>query len=46
MHRESIHFQEGREVVRGICENCSQLSDSLVNADGGLLCWSCRDGNK
>ena len=33
MHRDSIHFQEGREVVRGICENCSQLSDSLINAN-------------
>lgn len=46
MHRDSIHFQEGREIVRGICENCSQLSDSLINANGELLCWSCRDGNK
>jgi CBS domain-containing protein len=46
MHRDSIHFQEGREVVRGICENCSQLSDALETVNGELLCWSCRDGHK
>ena len=46
MHRDSIHFQEGRDVVRGICENCGQLSDSLESVNGELLCWSCRDGNK
>jgi hypothetical protein len=46
MHRESIHFQEARGVVRGICEVCGQLSDTLENVNGELLCWSCRDGNK
>lgn len=46
MHRESIHFQEARGVVSGICEVCSQLSDTLENVNGELLCWSCRDGNK
>jgi CBS domain-containing protein len=46
MHRESIHLQEGRGVVRGICEVCGQLSDSLESVNGELLCWSCRDGNK
>ncbi len=43
MHRESVHFQEPREMVRGICERCGQLSDSLVSVDGEMLCWSCRD---
>jgi hypothetical protein len=33
-------------VVRGICEVCGQLSDSLESVNGELLCWSCRDGNK
>jgi CBS domain-containing protein len=46
MHRESIHFQEARGLVRGICEVCGQLSDSLESVNGELLCWSCRDGNK
>ena len=46
MHRESIHFTESREVVRGICEVCGQLSDSLESVNGELLCWSCRDGNR
>jgi CBS domain-containing protein len=46
MHRESIHFQEARGVVHGICEVCGQLSDALENVNGELLCWSCRDGNK
>ena len=46
MHRESIHFQEARGVVRGICEVCGQLSDTLESVNGELLCWSCRDGNK
>jgi CBS domain-containing protein len=46
MHRESIHFTEPREMVAGICEVCGQLSDSLENVNGELLCWSCRDGNK
>jgi CBS domain-containing protein len=46
MHRESIHFQDTRGTVRGICEVCGQLSDSLESVNGELLCWSCRDGNK
>lgn len=46
MHRDSVHFEESREVVRGICEHCGQLSDSLESANGALLCWSCRDGNR
>ncbi len=46
MHRESIHFTESRGVVRGICEVCGQLSDSLESVNGELLCWSCRDGNR
>jgi hypothetical protein len=46
MHRDSIHLQETRGVVRGICEVCGQLSDSLDSVNGELLCWSCRDGNK
>jgi len=46
MHRESIHFEESREMVSGICERCGQLSDSLVSVNGELLCWSCRDGSK
>jgi CBS domain-containing protein len=46
MHRESIHFEESREVVRGICEVCGQLSDTLESVNGELLCWSCRDGNR
>lgn len=43
MHRESIHFDQPRGVVRGICEVCGQLSDSLESVNGELLCWSCRD---
>ncbi|MCX8206272.1 MAG: CBS domain-containing protein [Methanothrix sp.] len=43
MHRESVHFYEPSEMVRGICERCGQLSDSLVSVDGEMLCWSCRD---
>ena len=46
MHRESIHFEPPRGVVRGICEVCGQLSDSLESVNGELLCWSCRDGNR
>ena len=46
MHRESIDFGESREVVRGICEVCGQLSDSLENVNGVLLCWSCRDESR
>ena len=46
MHRESVHFELPREVVRGICEVCGQLSDSLQSVNGELLCWSCRDGNR
>jgi len=46
MHRESIHFEQPRGVVRGICEVCGQLSDSLESVNGELLCWSCRDGNR
>ncbi len=46
MHRESVHFDETRGVVRGICEICGQLSDSLESTNGELLCWSCRDGNR
>ena len=46
MHRESIHFEQPRGVVRGICEVCGQLSDTLENVNGELLCWSCRDGNR
>ncbi len=46
MHRESIRFTEPREVVRGICEVCGQLSDTLESVNGELLCWSCRDGNR
>lgn len=45
MHRESIHFEQPRGVVRGICEVCGQLSDALENVNGELLCWSCRDGS-
>jgi CBS domain-containing protein len=46
MHRESIHLGESRGVVRGICEVCGQLSDTLDSVNGELLCWSCRDGNR
>jgi len=46
MHKESVHFEENRGVVRGICEICGQLSDSLESINGELLCWSCRDGNR
>ncbi|MBN1235638.1 MAG: CBS domain-containing protein [Methanotrichaceae archaeon] len=46
MHRESIHFEQPRGMVRGICEVCGQLSDALENVNGELLCWSCRDGNR
>jgi CBS domain-containing protein len=46
MHKESIHFDQPRGVVRGICEVCSQLSDNLESVDGELLCWSCRDGKR
>ncbi|MDD4162533.1 MAG: CBS domain-containing protein [Methanothrix sp.] len=46
MHRESIHFEQPRGVVRGICEVCGQLSDTLESVNGELLCWSCRDGNR
>jgi len=46
MHRESIHFEQPRGMVRGICEVCGQLSDSLESVNGELLCWSCRDGNR
>ncbi len=43
MHRESVHFQEAREMESGICEVCGQLSDSLKSVNGELLCWSCRE---
>jgi len=43
MHSESVHYLEPREVVRGICERCGQISDSLVQMNGELVCWSCRD---
>jgi CBS domain-containing protein len=43
MHRESVQFQESGQVVSGICELCSQLSDSLKSVNGELLCWSCRE---
>ncbi len=46
MHRESVHFEQPRGVVRGICEVCGQLSDTLESVNGELLCWSCRDGNR
>ena len=46
MHKESIHFEQPRGVVRGICEVCGQLSDTLESVNGELLCWSCRDGNR
>ncbi|MGC9515567.1 CBS domain-containing protein [Methanocrinis sp.] len=46
MHRDSVHFEEQRETIRGICERCGQISDSLEAVNGELLCWSCRDGNK
>ncbi|KUK45297.1 MAG: CBS domain-containing protein [Methanothrix sp.] len=46
MHRDSVHFEEQRELIRGICERCGQISDSLEAVNGELLCWSCRDGNK
>jgi CBS domain-containing protein len=46
MHRESIHFEQPRGMVRGICEVCGQLSDTLESVNGELLCWSCRDGNR
>ncbi len=43
MHRENIHLEQPRGEVRGICEVCGQLSDSLESVNGELLCWSCRD---
>ncbi len=46
MHRESVHFEEKREMIRGICERCGQISDNLEEVNGELLCWSCRDGNR
>lgn len=46
MHKESIHFEQPQGLTRGICEVCSQFSDSLQNVDGELLCWSCRDGKR
>jgi CBS domain-containing protein len=46
MHREGIHFEQPGGVVRGICEVCGQLSDSLESVNGELLCWSCRDGKR
>lgn len=46
MHRDNIHFEQPRGAVSGICEVCGQLSDNLENVDGGLLCWSCRDGSR
>jgi len=46
MHRESVHFEEPVEVVRGICERCGQITDSLEAVNGELLCWSCRDSSK
>lgn len=46
MHRESIHLEQPRGVVRGICEVCGQLSDTLESVNGELLCWSCRDVNR
>jgi signal-transduction protein with cAMP-binding, CBS, and nucleotidyltransferase domain len=46
MHKESIHLEGPRGVVRGICEVCGQLSDTLESVNGELLCWSCRDGNR
>jgi len=46
MHRDSVHFEEQKEMIRGICERCGQISDSLESVNGELLCWSCRDGNR
>jgi len=46
MHRDSIHLEQPRGEVRGICEVCSQLSDTLESVNGELLCWSCRDGKR
>jgi len=46
MHREGIHLENPGGVVRGICEICGQLSDTLESVNGELLCWSCRDGNR
>ncbi len=46
MHRENIHFEQPKGVVRGICELCGQFSDSLESSNGELLCWSCRDENR
>ncbi|MCU0638040.1 MAG: CBS domain-containing protein [Methanothrix sp.] len=46
MHRESVNFDLPAGLPRGICEVCGQLSDTLENVNGELLCWSCRDGNR
>lgn len=46
MHRENIHIEQSREMERGICELCGQLSDSLKIVNGELLCWSCRDESR
>jgi CBS domain-containing protein len=46
MHRESIHLEQPSGVVRGICEVCGQLSDSLESVNGELVCWSCRDNSR
>ncbi len=46
MHRESVRFEDPKEMIRGICERCGQISDSLEDVDGELLCWSCRDSGR
>ncbi|MBW6451112.1 MAG: CBS domain-containing protein [DPANN group archaeon] len=41
--------EEGHEVsksIRGICEDCGNISDELIDADGRWLCEGCNDSKK
>lgn len=44
MHRERIFsIVPGQTPVRGICEECGDNVDTLLEIDGKLLCESCRE---
>lgn len=44
MHRtRNVLEAHVSSISQGICENCSQFSENLVNVNGTLLCESCRE---
>lgn len=44
MHRERIFSLEPTQrLIRGICEECGDNVDTLLEIDGKLLCESCRE---